>query len=39
VDRDKLLQALFPNGLPARGEVIRRANAWLDDAEQLAKMK
>jgi hypothetical protein len=33
------LQALFPNGLPAREEVIRRANAWLDDAEQLAKMK
>jgi uncharacterized C2H2 Zn-finger protein len=39
VDRDKLLQALFPNGLPAREEVIRRANAWLDDAEQLARMK
>lgn len=39
VDRDRLLQTLFPNGLPAREEVIRRANAWLDDAEQLAKMK
>lgn len=39
VNRDQLLQALFPNGLPAREEVIRRANAWLDDAEQLAKMK
>lgn len=39
VNRDQLLQALFPNGLPAREEVIRRANAWLDDAEQLANMK
>lgn len=39
VDRDRLLQALFPSGLPAREEVIRRANAWLDDAERLAKMK
>jgi uncharacterized C2H2 Zn-finger protein len=37
VDRDALLQTLFPNGLPAREEVIRRANAWLDEAEQLAK--
>jgi uncharacterized C2H2 Zn-finger protein len=36
IDRDALLQALFPNGLPAREAVIRRANAWLDEAEQLA---
>lgn len=39
VNRDALLQALFPNGLPAREEVIRRANAWLDEAEQLAQSK
>jgi hypothetical protein len=39
VNRDALLQALFPNGVPAREEVIRRANAWLDEAEQLAKSK
>lgn len=39
VNRDQLLQALFPNGLPAREEVIRRANAWLDEAERLAKSK
>ena len=39
VNRDALLQALFPNGLPAREEVIRRANAWLDEAEQLARTK
>jgi len=36
---DTLLQTLFPNGLPAREEVIRRANAWLDEAECLAKSK
>ncbi len=36
VNRDALLQTLFPNGLPAREEVIRRANAWLDEAERLA---
>jgi hypothetical protein len=38
VNRDALLQALFPNGLPARESVIRAANEWLDQAEQLAKM-
>jgi len=37
VSRDALLQTLFPNGVPAREEVIRRANAWLDEAEQLAR--
>jgi uncharacterized C2H2 Zn-finger protein len=39
VDRDALLQALFPNGLPARESVIRATNAWLDQAESLAKLK
>jgi uncharacterized C2H2 Zn-finger protein len=39
INRDSLLQALFPNGVPAREEVIRRANAWLDEAEQLARSK
>lgn len=39
VDRDALLQAVFPNGLPAREEIIRRANAWLDEAEKLATTK
>ncbi|HEY1369211.1 MAG TPA: C2H2-type zinc finger protein [Gaiellaceae bacterium] len=38
VDRDALLQALFPNGVPAREAVIRAANDWLDQAEQLARM-
>lgn len=39
VNRDALLQSIFPNGVPAREEVIRRANAWLDEAERLARAK
>ena len=39
INRDALLQALFPNGVPAREAVIRRVNAWLDEAEQLARAK
>jgi Zinc finger, C2H2 type len=39
VDRDALLQAIFPGGVPAREAVIRAANAWLDEAERLAKLK
>jgi uncharacterized C2H2 Zn-finger protein len=39
VDRDALLQHLFPNGVPAREAVIRAAHDWLDQAEQLAKLK
>ena len=38
VDRDALLQALFPAGIPAREGVIRGVNAWLDEAERLATM-
>jgi uncharacterized C2H2 Zn-finger protein len=39
INRDALLQSIFPNGVPAREEVIRRANAWLDEAELLARSK
>src|SRR6266699_603521 len=39
VNRDALLGALFPNGLPAKEGVLRAANQWLDDAEQLARMR
>ena len=38
IDRDALLQTLFPNGLPAREAVIREASTWLDQAERLARM-
>ena len=37
VNRDALLQALFPNGIPARESVIRDLNAWLDEGERLAR--
>jgi hypothetical protein len=38
VDRDQLLQALFPNGVPPREDVIRRVSSWLDEAERLTKI-
>jgi uncharacterized C2H2 Zn-finger protein len=38
VNRDSLLQALFPGGIPARESVIREVNSWLDEAERLAKL-
>lgn len=39
IDRDALLRTLFPQGIPAREDVIRATSDWLDDAEQLARMK
>jgi uncharacterized C2H2 Zn-finger protein len=39
VNRDQLLQALFPTGIPARDDAIRQVNAWLDEAERLAHMR
>lgn len=38
IDRDALLNAIFPGGMPAREEVIRAATGWLDEAERLARM-
>jgi hypothetical protein len=38
IDRDGLLQKVFPSGVPAREAVIRAANAWLDEAERLARL-
>jgi hypothetical protein len=37
VDRDALLRTLFPNGIPPRQDVITQVNAWLDEAERLAR--
>lgn len=33
IDRNGLLRALFPNGIPADVNTIRSVNKWLDDAE------
>jgi hypothetical protein len=38
VNRDALLQALFPGGIPARENVIRQLNTWLDEGERLARL-
>ena len=39
INRDQLLQALFPEGIPAKESVIRSVNSWLDEAERLARMR
>lgn len=39
VNRDGLLQSLFPTGIPAREDAIRQVNTWLDEAERLARMR
>ena len=38
IDRNQLLETLFPNGVPPREDVIRRVGSWLDEADQLAKL-
>jgi len=30
---------LFPDGMPAREEVIRAASGWLDEAERLSRVR
>jgi hypothetical protein len=39
LDRDALLRAVFPNGIPPNEEVVRSLNAWLDEAERLASKR
>jgi hypothetical protein len=39
VDRDALLRSLFPKGMPATEEAIREVNAWLDQAERIARLR
>ena len=39
VNRDALLAAIFPAGVPPRQDVISAANAWLDEAERLARLR
>ena len=39
VDRDALLRALFPQGIPPRQEVIGAVNEWLNEAERLANTR
>jgi len=39
INRDALLRALFPNGIPPRQDVIAAVNSWLDEAERLARIR
>jgi hypothetical protein len=39
VNRDALLAAIFPAGVPPRQDVISAANAWLDEAERLSRLR
>jgi hypothetical protein len=39
VNRDALLKALFPQGIPAREDVIRDVADWLDHAERLVRSR
>jgi len=39
INRDALLGALFPQGIPPREEVVRAVNDWLNEAERLARLK
>jgi hypothetical protein len=38
INRDALLNALFPNGIPPREDLIRSLTEWLDEGERLAKL-
>jgi hypothetical protein len=33
------LRHLFPDGIPPRQDVITQVNAWLDEAERLARSR
>ena len=39
LDRDALLHTIFPTGIPPREDVIAAANAWLDEAERLTRLR
>jgi Zinc finger, C2H2 type len=39
LDRNQLLRALFPQGVPPKEDVIRAVGSWLDEAERLTRLK
>jgi hypothetical protein len=39
VDRDALLRSLFPNGIPPTEQALQQVNAWLEQAEQLTRLR
>ena len=38
-DRDALLATLFPQGIPARENVIRSVDTWLKEADRLSGLR
>jgi hypothetical protein len=38
-DRDGLLALIFPQGIPARQNVMREVNSWLDEADRLTRLR
>jgi hypothetical protein len=38
VNRDALLEALFPAGIPPRQDVVHAIGAWLDEAERITRL-
>jgi hypothetical protein len=39
VDHDRLLETVFPQGIPARQDVIGALNSWLAEADRLARIR
>ena len=39
VNRDTLLQALFPQAIPAKQDVFAAVNSWLEEAERLSRLR
>ncbi len=37
-DRDQLISAVFPNGVPPKANVIAALSPWLDEGERLSRM-
>jgi hypothetical protein len=38
-DRDALLRTLFPQGIPAKQEIIGSLNIWLEEADRLSRLR
>ena len=39
VNRDALLQSLFPDGIPASAHLLQAIEQWLESAEEIARMR
>jgi hypothetical protein len=39
LDKDRLVRALFPSGMPAKADLVQRVGAWLSEAEELHRTR